>query len=175
MLETYGKGKGVEEAINKLIEISKNRKILITVIGGPVERISKIRSVLTENNIDFIVKDRIPSYEVPIEMKRLDIGIVPYPNEEHMSLYASPLKFFEYAAAGAAILSSDIQSHLDLKDLNLGIHYFEESNWNDFETKIIELIDNKDLLKILQNKSQENIEEHTWDKRIEKILNCMRL
>ncbi len=33
MLETYGKGKGVEEAINKLIEISKNRKILITVIG----------------------------------------------------------------------------------------------------------------------------------------------
>ena len=52
--------------------------------------------------------------EVASEMKNLDIGIVPYPSDHHMETYASPMKVFEYAAAGVVILASNIKSHLDL-------------------------------------------------------------
>ena len=130
-------------------------KFNLTIIGGPKNRIKKIREICSENNIDALIKDRVPYSEVPFEMQKLDIGIIPYPDDLHMSLYASPLKFFEYAAAGAAILCSDLRSHLDLKELNLGVEYFEESNWKDFESKIIRLVEDREYLEKLKVKSEE--------------------
>ena len=150
MLETYGKGKGVEEAVKTLCDLNLVHKFNLTIIGGPKNRIKKIREICSENNIDALIKDRVPYSEVPFEMQKLDIGIIPYPDDLHMSLYASPLKFFEYAAAGAAILCSDLRSHLDLKELNLGVEYFEESNWKDFESKIIRLIEDREYLEKLK-------------------------
>lgn len=170
MLETYGKSKGVEEALKTLCDLKLVHKFNLTVIGGPNSRIEAIRKICSENNIDAFIKNRVPYNEVPFEMQKLDIGIIPYPDDLHMSLYASPLKFFEYAAAGAAILCSDLNSHLDLKELNLGVEYFEESNWKDFESKIIRLLEDRDYLKQLQVKSKKNIKNYSWEKRFESLM-----
>ena len=93
MLETYGKGKGVEEAVKTLCDLNLVHKFNLTIIGGPKNRIKTIREICSENNIDALIKDRVPYSEVPFEMQKLDIGIIPYPDDLHMSLYASPLKF----------------------------------------------------------------------------------
>ena len=170
MLETYGKGKGVEEAVKTLCDLNLVHKFNLTIIGGPENRIKTIRKICSENNIDAFIKDRVPYSEVPFEMQKLDIGIIPYPDDLHMSLYASPLKFFEYAAAGAAILCSDLKSHLDLKELNLGVEYFEESNWKDFESKIIRLLDDREYLEQLKVKSKKNIKNYSWEKRFESLM-----
>ena len=170
MLETYGKGKGVEEAVKTLCDLNLVHKFNLTIIGGPKNRIKKIREICSENNIDALIKDRVPYSEVPFEMQKLDIGIIPYPDDLHMSLYASPLKFFEYAAAGAAILCSDLRSHLDLKELNLGVEYFEESNWKDFESKIIRLVEDREYLEKLKVKSKKNIKNYSWEKRFESLM-----
>ena len=170
MLETYGKGKGVEEAVKTLCDLNLVHKFNLTIIGGPENRIKTIREICSENNIDALIKDRVPYSEVPFEMQKLDIGIIPYPDDLHMSLYASPLKFFEYAAAGAAILCSDLRSHLDLKELNLGVEYFEESNWKDFESKIIRLVEDREYLEQLKFKSKKNIKNYSWEKRFESLM-----
>lgn len=170
MLETYGKGKGVEEAVKILCDLKLVHKFNLTIIGGPKNRIKTIREICSENNIDALIKDRVPYSEVPFEMQKLDIGIIPYPDDLHMSLYASPLKFFEYAAAGAAILCSDLSSHLDLKELNLGVEYFEESNWKDFESKIIKLVEDREYLEQLKVKSKKNIKNYSWEKRFESLM-----
>lgn len=170
MLETYGKGKGVEEAVKTLCDLNLVHKFNLTIIGGPKNRIKTIREICSENNIDALIKDRVPYSEVPFEMQKLDIGIIPYPDDLHMSLYASPLKFFEYAAAGAAILCSDLRSHLDLKELNLGVEYFEESNWKDFESKIIRLVEDREYLEQLKVKSKKNIKNYSWEKRFENLM-----
>ena len=170
MLETYGKGKGVEEAVKTLCDLNLVHKFNLTIIGGPKNRIKKIREICSENNIDALIKDRVPYSEVPFEMQKLDVGIIPYPDDLHMSLYASPLKFFEYAAAGAAILCSDLRSHLDLKELNLGVEYFEESNWKDFESKIIRLVEDREYLEQLKVKSKKNIKNYSWEKRFESLM-----
>lgn len=170
MLETYGKGKGVEEAVKTLCDLNLVHKFNLTIIGGPKNRIKTIREICSENNIDALIKDRVPYSEVPFEMQKLDVGIIPYPDDLHMSLYASPLKFFEYAAAGAAILCSDLRSHLDLKELNLGVEYFEESNWKDFESKIIRLVEDREYLEQLKVKSKKNIKNYSWEKRFESLM-----
>ena len=43
------------------------------------------------------------------------------------------------------VLLSDIDSHLELKSLNLGIYYFKNNDFDDFNQKLIELIKDSDL------------------------------
>ena len=88
-----GKVKGVEEAVKILCDLKSVHNFNLTIIGGPKNRIEAIRKICSENNIEAFIKDKVPYKEVPNEMQKLDIGIIPYPNDLHMSLYASPLKF----------------------------------------------------------------------------------
>jgi glycosyltransferase involved in cell wall biosynthesis len=116
MLETYGKDKGVRKAFNELKKLSTDFDFKLTLIGGPSEKIDEIIEDFQDNETEFDHLYKIPKYEVPDYMKSLDIGIVPYPDDYHMSNYASPLKIFEYAASGAVVIASDIKSNLELKN-----------------------------------------------------------
>ena len=73
---------------------------------------------------------------VPSIVSSFDIGIVPYPNDKHFNLYASPMKIFELAACGIPVLASNIQGHLELEELNLGIVYFQHDNLDDFKNEL---------------------------------------
>ena len=68
-------------------------------------------------------------------------------------MFPSPMKIFEMAACGVPILASNIQSHIELDDLNLGIIYFEHGNFLDFTNKLEMLITSESLRKELSNKS----------------------
>ena len=171
MLETYEKDKGVLESFKVLNKLSKNYDISITLIGDPESYRKKIDKEFVDSDANYLSKKRVPLSEVASEMKNLDIGIVPYPSDHHMETYASPMKVFEYAAAGVVILASNIKSHLDLSELELGIEYFEKDNYQDFENKLRELLDNKNLIEKLHKISIMNISKFTWTNRSKKLIN----
>ena len=175
-LETYGVDKGVLNAVNEIIKINNHADSRTIIVGGPEFKLEEIKELVKtkkqENNFEIL--NFISHEKVAELMKSLDIGIVPYPKENHMNLYASPLKIFELAASGVPILASDIDSHLELQDLNLGIQYFEHSNFDDFREKLYELINNKELRESLSNKSLENIQKLFWVNRTENILKSVR-
>ena len=170
MLETYGVKKGVYEAFKELLKLSKNYKISLTLIGDPSNERERIESIFKSSDVALISKPRLPLFEVAKEIKKLDIGIIPYPDVKHMNLYASPMKFFEFAASGVAIVASDIKSHKDLKQLNLGVQYFEKNNFSDFRHKIENLLKNRDQITYLSNLSERNIKNFSWEKRSKTIL-----
>ena len=175
MLETYGEDKGVKEAFLELKDIAKDYDFKLTLIGGPNEKIDEIVKEFEETNIELFYKYKIPKNQVPKYMKNLDIGIVPYPNEFHMSNYASPLKIFEYAAGSAAILSSDIKSNLELKETQLGITYFRAGDYIDFNKKIKKLISDDNFRYSLIENSKNNIEYYNLKNRIGSLINfCVR-
>ena len=175
MLETYGKDKGVKEAFLELKNIAKDYDFKLTLIGGPSEKIDEIVDEFKETNIELFYKYKIPKNQVPKYIKNLDIGIVPYPNEFHMSNYASPLKIFEYAAGSAAILSSDIKSNLELRETQLGITYFKAGDYIDFNKKIKKLILDDDFRNSLIENSKNNIKYYSLKNRIESLINfCVR-
>ena len=170
MLETYGVKKGVYEAFNELLKLSKNYKISLTLIGDPPDERERIENIFKNSEVTLISKPRLALFEVAEEIKKLDIGIIPYPDEKHMNLYASPMKFFEFAASGVAIVASDIKSHKDLKQLNLGVQYFEKNNFSDFRHKIENLLKNRDQITYLSSLSERNIKNFSWEKRSKTIL-----
>ena len=87
-----------------------------------------------------------------------------------MNLYASPMKIFELASCGVPILASNIDSHLELEDLNLGIVYFNHGNFEDFRNKLINLIQDEMLRAELTAKSLKNIDELSFVNRAKKML-----
>ena len=175
MLETYGEDKGVKKAFLELKNIAKDYDFKLTLIGGPKEKIDEIVEEFKDTNIELLYKYKIPKNQVPKYIKNLDIGIVPYPSEFHMTNYASPLKIFEYAAGNAAILSSDIKSSLELRDTQLGITYFSAGDYVDFNEKITKLILDDDFRNSLIENSKKNITNYSLKNRIEVLINfCVR-
>ena len=175
MLETYGKDKGVKDAFQQIKNLPKECNIKATIIGGPKQKLNEIIDELSNSNIEFTHSDKIPKNEVPSAMSKLDIGIVPYPDETHMTNYASPMKIFEYAASNVVILASDIKSNFELRDTELGILYYEAGNFDDFRNKLILLINNSELRDKLLLKSQKNIEDYSLQKRFQILKDfCVR-
>lgn len=175
MLETYGKDKGVKDAFQQIIKLPDAHKIKATLVGGPKQKIDEIVNEFKGSKIEFSYSDKIPKNEVPNAMKKLDIGIVPYPEETHMTNYASPMKIFEYAASNTVVLASDIKSNFELKDTDLGILYYEAGNFDDFRNKLLLLVNNSELRNKLLLKSQKNIENYSLQKRFQTLIDfCVR-
>ena len=91
-----------------------------------------------------------------------------------MSKYASPMKIFELAACGVPVLASNIDSHKELEEFELGILYFEHDNFDDFKEKLEILITNNDLRGDLSSRSLRNIKNLFWAKRMSLILESAR-
>ena len=175
-LETYGIDKGVLSSVKEIAEI--NNKVITNtlIVGGPKKKLDEITDYIEKINQkeNFTIKDFMPHTKVPELISNLNIGIVPYPNDEHMSLYASPLKIFEFASCGIPVLLSNIKSHLELAELDLGLEFFQHDDFDDFRNKLESLILNDELRTELSKKSLKNIDKLSWSSRTKKIIASVR-
>ena len=172
LLETHGIDKGVLDACKEIVKINTISPTKTVIVGGPVSKLNEIKSFVDDNNQgdNFEILDFVPHEMVPSIVSSFDIGIVPYPNDKHFNLYASPMKIFELAACGIPVLASNIQGHLELEELNLGIVYFQHDNLDDFKNELEKLIKDKNLRKYLRNKSLENIDKLSFINRTKAML-----
>tara|TARA_B100001093_G_scaffold519390_1_gene608195 strand:+ start:4637 stop:5788 length:1152 start_codon:yes stop_codon:yes gene_type:complete len=171
MLETHGIDKGVLKACKEIVKINDVETKTI-IVGGPNKKLDEIRKFIDINkkNSYFEVNEFVPHEKVPKIISKFDVGIVPYPDERHMNLYASPMKIFELASCGVPILASNIESHLEIEKFNLGIVYFNHNNFDDFRNKLINLINDEKLRAELSAKSLENIDKLSFESRTKTML-----
>ena len=172
MLETHSVDKGVLNACKEIVKINNDFETKTIIVGGPNKKLEEIKKFVEINNKSsfFEINEFVPHEEVPEIISKFDIGIVPYPNNKHMNLYASPMKIFELASCGVPILASDIESHLELESLNLGIVYFDHQNFDDFNEKLLNLIKDEKLRAKLTEKSLKNTDKLSFVNRAEKML-----
>ena len=175
-LETYGIDKGVLSSVKEIAEINNKVTTNTLIVGGPKKKLDEITDYIEKINQkeNFTIKDFVPHTKVPELISNLNIGIVPYPNDEHMSLYASPLKIFEFASCGIPVLLSNIKSHIELAELDLGLEFFQHDDFDDFRNKLESLILNDELRTKLSKKSLKNIDKLSWSSRTKKIIASVR-
>lgn len=172
MLETHNVDKGVLNACKEIVKINSDFETKTVIVGGPNKKLEEIKKFVEINNKNsyFEINEFVPHEEVPEIISKFDIGIVPYPNNKHMNLYASPMKIFELASCGVPILASDIETHLELENLNLGIVYFNHKNFDDFNNKLTNLIKDEKLRAELTEKSLDNIDKLSFVNRTKEML-----
>jgi len=113
--QTMGSEKGIPQLIEAMAHLpSVNGKVpLLLCVGGPM---SAVRDYLERADSVGVPRkmlrfvDRVPHRDVPLWLTALDVAVMPFPETEHYKYYMSPLKLFEYMAAGVPIVASDLPS-----------------------------------------------------------------
>ena len=86
------------------------------------------------------------SYEtVPEMLARAHVGVLPFPDEEKFRV-SSPIKFFEYMAAGLPILATRIASHTDVVRCDKYVFWAEDAGEQGLLDALCLLWQSRDLL-----------------------------
>lgn len=111
--ETLGREKGIAELVQAVGLLKQRLKPspLLLCVGGPMALVPSYLAAaraagLGTEDVRFV--DHVPAPEVPIWIRSLDVAVAPLPDTDHMATHASPLKVYEYMAAGVPIVASDL-------------------------------------------------------------------
>ena len=146
--------------------------LLFTFVGGTEYDVKKFREKAKKmklNNV--LILSHKPHKEIPFFLRAADVLILPNSAKEEISKhYTSPLKLFEYMASIRPIVACDLPSVREiLNDKNSVL--FKPDNVDELNEGIKKVLNNNFLGEELAKKARENIEDYTWQKRAEKIIN----
>ncbi|MBX3036619.1 MAG: glycosyltransferase [Anaerolineales bacterium] len=150
-------------------------------VGGTPELVEYWRNKLHEANIKNVTMTGFVKHDViHLYQAASDILLMPYSSSisassgQDIAEVINPMKMFEYMASGRAIISADLPSIREV--LNEGNCVFVEvGNWEsvigNWKVEIEKLLADESLRGKLGNQARKDVENFSWVKREEKILN----
>ncbi len=163
---SFHQGKGVEI----ILELAKNFKNLnFNIYGNPIDK-----NYETSKNLK--IHGYINYKKVPSVLAKSDILLLPSADEQYVGLnvnvsnYNSPLKMFDYLAAGRIILSSKRDGICEILKHNFNAIIVDEYNINSWVHQLNNIVRKKYNLKKLQKNSFLTAKKYTWDKRVTQII-----
>lgn len=145
-----------------------NAKLLL--VGDGPER-PAIEEMVQRHGVEdgVIFTGQINQDEVSDLLSLADIAVLPYP-QLPSELWFSPLKLYEYMAAGKAIVASNSGQIADMIDEGSTGCLVEPGDTKAFAEAILRLIRYPGLRRRLGKAARlKSLEEHTWDRRIRQI------
>lgn len=115
----------------------------------------------------------VPHEEIPAWISAMDIAVAPY--DALTDFYFSPLKLYEYMAAGKAIIASDIgQINSIVRHEQTGLLY-EPGNTQALAGAITRLLADRDLaLSLGDTAREEATANHSWHRNAEAVTQLIR-
>jgi len=116
----------------------------------------------------WVAYDKLPSL-----IQKMDITVAPYPSLD--KFYFSPLKLFEYMAAGKPVVASRIGSIQEaIQDKVTGL-LVRPGDSEDLVEKIEQLRSDVDLRKAMGRAASQEAEHHTWEQNARSVVDLVNL
>ena len=169
-LHTMGMDKGLGTLIQALAEVGGAS---LGLVGGPDEMAQAycnewVTLGLAEG--DFLYTGHIVPREVPLYLSAFDLCAMPFPDTAHFANYMSPLKLFEYMAAGKAIIASDLPSIADVVAYDGNALLVPPEDVKALAKAIQRLREDPDMRQRLGDSARQKVMAHyTWTARAEAI------
>ncbi len=164
--------KGVDVLIRAYAEVSsKVNNCKLVLVGSNREELIKTRQLIKSLNLDekkIVLVGFIPQTELVKYLKISNIGVIPNIRTTIGSRYTSPLKLFEYMAAGLAIVASDLPSMHEILTDNEAV-FFEPENEHDLANKLIDLVNNKTKREQMGSSVMQKVNRFTYRERCKKV------
>jgi glycosyltransferase involved in cell wall biosynthesis len=156
------KGKGVET----LVQAAKGINSLVYIVGGYDDDIQRVkREVGHPDNVIFT--GFVEPSQIPLYQTAADALVAPYTKESRP--WISPLKLFEYMAAGRPILASDRDVLREVLVDGETALIFEMENPESLQEKLATVLTSSCLRSNLIDNSLELVKKYTWESRARSI------
>jgi glycosyltransferase involved in cell wall biosynthesis len=170
-LQTMDMDKGVGLLVDALAQIGGAQ---LALVGGPDESVAGLRARWIASGQDaagFLYAGQVKPDRVPLYLAAFDVCAMPFPWTTHFAYYASPIKLFEYMAAGQAVVASDLPSTAEVvRDGETALLY-PPGDVGALAAALRRLRDDAALRERLGAAAQALVFAHyTWDARAEGIL-----
>ncbi len=169
----FYKGRGLE----LLVELAKEfPQVQFLWVGGKPEAVSGWKTIIDNLKIKNIqLTGFIPNEQLPLYQAAGDILLMPFGKSISGSSggntadVCSPLKMFEYMAAGRAILTSDLPVLREVLNENNALFYAIE-DFVDLKAKFTILLSDAKLRDQLARQARLDVAQYTWQERMQKIV-----
>lgn len=171
-LQTMDMDKGVGDLVTALTTLDSAQ---IALVGGPDAMAETLRErwrALGGADANFLYAGQVLPDKVPLYLAAFDVCAMPFPWTTHFAYYASPIKLFEYMAAGRAIVASDLPSTAEVvRDGETALLY-PPSDVPTLTEALRQLRDDAGLRERLGAAAQAEVMAHyTWAARAQVIIN----
>lgn len=174
-LHTLGMDKGVGTLVEALAGLDG---ACLALVGGPDDMADALRSRWLELDLPperFLYAGQVPPDETPRFISAFDVCALPLPAETHFAQYASPMKLFEYMAAGRAIVASDLPAWSDViadGETALLLPPADIAAWSEAIDRLRRDVDLR--ARLGQRARERALKHYAWDLRAERILAHVR-
>lgn len=158
------KGAGVVLAAAELLRDEGIQVVLVGKVYG--ERLSSIAAGLGNVTLTGFVAPA----QVPIYLRAADVLVLPGTPQLPYAAFTSPLKMFEYMAAGRPIVASDLAVFREVLSDGENALMYPASSPDGLATAVRRLLGDGDLSAALADQASRDVLEYGWTRRAERIL-----
>ena len=144
--------------------------IKLLIVGDGPQRQSLQKQII-ELGIEHAVNmtGAVPPEHMPDYYAMMDVGVAPYP--DNIPFYFSPLKIFEYMAAGLPVVASDIgQISEVVAHQKTGLLYRAGDQTQLFTALEALILTPVEALRLGEQGRQTAVNQHSWQQRVDEIL-----
>jgi glycosyltransferase involved in cell wall biosynthesis len=173
-MRAFGFDKGLRQLLTAAcqVEAAGGRKILFLSVGGTSEDIAGLRRFAAKRGLAdemFRFQSRVPWKEIPLWLKACDVLCVPWPPNAFSARHTSPLKLFEYMAAGVPILATDLPALREVLAHGVNAVLVPSDHPDHLADGLRQLLGDKDLRERLANRARQDAVQRTWTMRARRI------
>ncbi len=164
--------KGIHTLLQALQFLRKNNpNILCYIVGGTEYDQQNLKKIYDEQGINFV--GHIDHTKVPQYLRAGDVLVLPNSAQSLISReYTSPLKLFEYLAAGTPIVASDLPSVREIVDES-SVYFMEPDSVLSCAEAIMSALRTTPERKAKLDTAQKIIKDYTWDARVHAIMQVL--
>ncbi len=143
-------------------------EVLFVFVGGTSEDVARFKGKWgKQSNIRIV--GHMPHAAIPRYLRAADVLVLPNSGKDVDSArYTSPMKLFEYMAAGLPIVASDLPSIREiLSEHNAFLVTPDDAR--SLASAITGLLENPEKGAVLARQARTDVEQYTWNKRAEHI------
>jgi glycosyltransferase involved in cell wall biosynthesis len=162
--------KGVDLIVEAVAALPETRAL---IVGGHDKEpdLARVKAFATQldcaSRITFT--GLVPPAQVATHLRAADVLVLPNPRSAISNAHTSPLKLFEYMAAGRPIVASDLPSIGEVLSDGTNALLVEPGNPQALVAGIRRIMDDPELAARLAAQAAADVRDYTWARRAERL------
>jgi glycosyltransferase involved in cell wall biosynthesis len=163
----------MDKGVGRLVEaLAAEEGVTLALVGGPSNNVQFLAAQWAERGGSaerFLALGQLPPQDVPRFLAACDVCAMPHPFTVQFAYYTSPLKLFEYMAAGCAIVASDLPAWADVVQHEQTALLVPPDDSAALRRAILRLRDDPALRLRLGQAARQQAQAYTWEARARRI------